>query len=487
MYYSSGNYEAFARPRKPKGVEQKSAYIVGAGLAGLAAAAFLVRDGQMDGRRITIFDAAKLAGGAMDGIKHSETGYRIRGDREQEDHMECLWDLMRSIPSIELEGASVLDEFYWLNKEDPTYSLRRATRNRGEPIPMADKMTLSPQALRELATLAITRDEDLYDKRVSDVVGQEFLDSNFWLFFKTMFAMIPCHSALELKLYLNRFVHMISGMHDLSGITFTRYNQYESFIVPWVKWLEGHGVTFVYDTRVTNVLFDITAQRKVARRIEWLTAGKRGARDLTENDLVFMTIGSPVENSSWGDQHTPAKFDTEIWEGSIWALWRNIAKQHPSFGRPDKFCTNIHDSTQMTATVTFGPGKVADYIQKISQRNPFERDGHFFTGGNLTFRDFRVVDLVERRTAAPLQGTTARRGRQLDHRSLPRQAWQLRAEADVGVHRRGNRPGVALPHGGAGRGDRQPGDLGDLQPLHVAVLCGFLSAASCRRPAGRGA
>src|SRR5208337_1306168 len=167
-----------------------------------------------------------------------------------------------------------------------------------------------------------------------------------------------CHSALELKLYLNRFVHVISGMHDLSGITFTRYNQYESFIVPWVKWLEGHGVTFVYDTRVTNVLFDITANRKAARRIEWLTAGKRGARDLTENDLVFMTIGSPVENSSWGDQHTPAKF-----------------------------CTEIHDSTQMTATVTFGPGKVADYIQKISQRNPFERDGHFFTGGNLTFRD----------------------------------------------------------------------------------------------------
>ena len=227
MYYSSGNYEAFARPRKPKGVDEKSAYIVGAGLAGLAAAAFLVRDGQMDGRRITIFDAAKLPGGAMDGIKHSETGYRIRGDREQEDHMECLWDLMRSIPSIEVEGASVLDEFYWLNKEDPTYSLRRATRNRGEPIPMADKMTLSPQALRELATLAITRDEDLYDKRVSDVVGQEFLDSNFWLFFKTMFAMIPCHSALELKLYLNRFVHVISGMHDLAGITFTRYNQYE--------------------------------------------------------------------------------------------------------------------------------------------------------------------------------------------------------------------------------------------------------------------
>ena len=33
MYYSSGNYEAFARPKKPEGIDKKSAYIVGSGLA----------------------------------------------------------------------------------------------------------------------------------------------------------------------------------------------------------------------------------------------------------------------------------------------------------------------------------------------------------------------------------------------------------------------------------------------------------------------
>jgi oleate hydratase len=46
MYYSSGNYEAFARPRKPDGVETKRAWFVGSGLASLAGAAFLIRDGQ---------------------------------------------------------------------------------------------------------------------------------------------------------------------------------------------------------------------------------------------------------------------------------------------------------------------------------------------------------------------------------------------------------------------------------------------------------
>ena len=37
MYYSSGNYEAFATPKKPEGIDNKSAYVVGTGLAGLAA------------------------------------------------------------------------------------------------------------------------------------------------------------------------------------------------------------------------------------------------------------------------------------------------------------------------------------------------------------------------------------------------------------------------------------------------------------------
>ena len=50
MYYSNENYEAFAKPRKPEGVDEKSAYLVGSGLASLAAACFLVRDGQMKKR-----------------------------------------------------------------------------------------------------------------------------------------------------------------------------------------------------------------------------------------------------------------------------------------------------------------------------------------------------------------------------------------------------------------------------------------------------
>ncbi len=387
MYYSSGNYEAFARPRKPRGVDDKSAYLVGAGLASLAAAAFLIRDGQMDGRRITILEAANLPGGALDGIKHPRKGFLTRGERMLENHMECMWDLWRSIPSLEVENASVLDEFYWLDKDDPNRSLMRTTQNRGEANDTDGKYTLSPKAKRELLKLLLSRNEDLYDKKITDLLGEDFLNSNFWVYWRTMFGFEAWHSALEIKLYFQRFMHHIGTEPNLSAVKFSRYNQYESFVLPLVAWLERHGVTIQHDTRVTNVLFDITAERKLARRIEWIHEGKRGGRGLTENDLVFVTNGSCVENSSWGDHHAPATFDPEIREGSIWALWRNIAKQDPSFGRPDKFCTHADQSTWQSASLTTLDDKIPPYIQKITQRDPFAFNGRSVSGGIVTVRD----------------------------------------------------------------------------------------------------
>jgi len=169
MYYSNGNYEAFARPRKPTGVEDKTAWFVGSGLAALAGAAFLIRDGQMPGKQITILEQQQLPGGALDGIKEPKKGFVIRGGREMEEHFECLWDLYRSIPSLETEGASVLDEFYWLDKDDPNSSLQRATMNRGEDAHTDGLFTLSEQAQKEIVKLFLATREEMENKRIHEV------------------------------------------------------------------------------------------------------------------------------------------------------------------------------------------------------------------------------------------------------------------------------------------------------------------------------
>jgi oleate hydratase len=384
MYYSSGNYEAFARPEKPEGIDQKSAYIVGSGLAALTAACFLVRDGQMKGDRIHIFEKDSLAGGACDGYQYDTIGYVMRGGREMDNHFECMWDLLRSIPSIETEGVSVLDEYYWLNKNDPNYSLMRATVNCGEDSQTNGKFSLTEKGTMEIMKLFFTPDEALYDKRITDVF-QDVLNSNFWLYWRSMFAFEDWHSALEMKLYLKRFIHHIGGLPDFSALRFTKYNQYESLVLPIIKYLESHNVQFHYGVRVLNVEFEIQKERKAAKRIIILQENKQEYLDLTEDDLIFITNGGCVENSTLGDQNHPAVFHTDIKEGGGWDMWRKIAAQDPSFGHPDKFCGNPEQTNWMSATVTTLDNRIPPYVQKICKRDPFS--GKVVTGGIVTVKD----------------------------------------------------------------------------------------------------
>ena len=385
MYYSSGNYEAFSIPKKPEGVDAKSAYLIGSGLAALSAACFLVRDGQMKGEHVHILEKDPIPGGACDGYKYQDIGYVMRGGREMDNHFECMWDLFRSIPSIEDENYTVLDEYYWLNKADPNYSLCRATVNRGQDAHTDGKFGLSDKGAMEILQLFMTPDEKLYDKKITDFFDDDVLNTNFWMYWRTMFAFENWHSALEMKRYLQRYIHHIGGLPDFTALRFTRYNKYESMILPMVKYLESFGVQFHYNTKVVNVAFDCAGGKKQATRIDILRDGLEDCIDLTENDLVFITNGGCVENSTIGSQNTAAPYRPEIKEGGGWDLWRKIAAQDPSFGHPDKFCYDPELSNWMSATITTLDQKIVPYIKRICKRDPFS--GKVVTGGIVTVKD----------------------------------------------------------------------------------------------------
>ncbi|CCY17889.1 putative uncharacterized protein [Eubacterium sp. CAG:786] len=386
MYYSSGNYEAFARPKKPAGVDSKSAYIIGSGLAALTAACYLVRDGQMKGEHVHILEKEQLAGGACDGWKYEDVGYVMRGGREMDNHFEVMWDLFHSIPSIETEGVSVLDEYYWLNKEDPNYSLCRATVNRGEDAHTDGKFDISDKGAMEIMKLFFTPEEDLQDKKITDFFDDEVLNSNFWLYWRTMFAFENWHSALEMKRYIQRYIHHIGGLPDFKALRFTKYNQYESMILPMIKYLESFGVQFHFGVKVVNVRFDCSKpDHKLATRIDVIRDGQEESIGLTENDLVFITNGGCVENSTMGSQNKPAEFRPEIKAGGGWDMWRKIAAQDPAFGNPDKFCGNPELCNWMSATVETLDQRIIPYIKKICKRDPFT--GKVVTGGIVTVKD----------------------------------------------------------------------------------------------------
>ncbi|CAA2159907.1 Oleate hydratase [Methylobacterium brachiatum] len=383
MHYSSGNYEAFVRPRKPEGADNKTAWFVGSGLAGLAGAAFLIRDAGVTGEKISILEELEIPGGALDGLKVPEKGFVIRGGREMEEHFECLWDLYRSIPSLEIEHASVLDEFYRLNTDDPNYSLQRVTQNCGQDVPDKALLTLSGRAQKDLLSVFLAAREELENKRINEVFGEDFLKSNFWLYWRTMFAFEEWHSALEMKLYLHRFIHHIGSLADFSSLKFNRYNQYESMVLPLVKWLKDRGVNFRYGVEVIGVDFDIQPGRKQATHIHWVEKGVAGGIDLGPDDLVFITIGSLTENSDSGDHHTPAMIKDG--PAPAWDLWRRIAAKDGAFGRPDVFGAHIPETKWESATITTLDERIPRYIQKVAKRDPFS--GKVVTGGIVTVKD----------------------------------------------------------------------------------------------------
>ncbi len=368
---------------KPEGVDEKSAYIVGSGLAGLAAAVFLIRDGQMAGERIHILEELPLAGGSLDGIEKPNIGFVTRGGREMENHFECMWDMYRSIPSLEIPGASYLDEFYWLDKDDPNSSNCRLIHQQGTRLPDDSMYTLGKQS-KEIVKLIMKTEESLSDQTIEEFFSDEFFDSYFWAYWATMFAFEKWHSVAEMRRYTMRFIHHIDGLPDFTALKFNKYNQYDSMVKPIIAYLEDNGVDVQFDTVVRNIKMDIKGDKKVAKKLLLTVSGESKSIDLTENDLVFVTNGSITESTSYGSHDQIAKPNKDL--GGSWNLWENLAAQSDDLGHPKVFYKDLPaESWFVSATATISNPLVEPYIERLTKRSL--HDGKVNTGGIITVVD----------------------------------------------------------------------------------------------------
>ncbi|MFW5719172.1 MAG: oleate hydratase, partial [Halanaerobium sp.] len=353
---TNGRLHSLVAARKPEGIEDKKAYLIGTGIASLAAGCFLIRDAHLDGSKITFLEKLDVPGGSLDGQLLQNKGYVARGGREMENHFEVLWDLFSSIPSAEDPEQTVLERLYYQNLDDPNYSNCRITHNQGQRYDNG-KFNLSQKLAKELMEFVNIPDQKLENKAINDVLSEELLNSDYWTYWRTMFAFENWHSALEMKLYMNRFIHHIGGLPDMSMLMFSEHDQYTSFVKPLVKYLKDHGANFKYGVTVDNVEFSISEDKKTAQKI---AARDKDDNDLSielsEDDLVFITNGSMTEDSGYGDDQTPAPFNKETKSEGVWNMWRNIAEQSDEFGKPDKFCTSPEKTNWESCTVTCHDG-----------------------------------------------------------------------------------------------------------------------------------
>ncbi len=351
-------------------------YLVGGGVSALAAAAFLIRDGDIPGRNIVILEQLDRLGGSLDGAGSAKDGYVLRGGRMLESKYVCTFDLFSSIPSLDGSRTVTQEIFDW-NTVMKTASKSRLVRG-GLRID-APEFGLTEAQILNLERVAAEPEALLGKTTIADQFNLSFFETNFWLMWCTTFAFQPWHSAVEFKRYLLRFTHMVAGFNQLRGIMRTVYNQYDSMVRPLLKWLEERGVRFELDTVVTDVVLREEGGSRIVERIAYLRGGRPGEIAIRRNDNVIVTLGSMTEASSLGSMDSAPVLNGKAKNGA-WALWEKIAASTPECGHPSVFADHIDESKWISFTTTMRDPSFFRLIRDFTGNVPGE-------GGLITFAD----------------------------------------------------------------------------------------------------
>ncbi|KAI9730990.1 MAG: hypothetical protein M1834_005451 [Cirrosporium novae-zelandiae] len=377
---SSSSTEHAYLSRSRRDPDQTNVYLVGGGIASLAAATHFIHDAKVPASQIHILESLAVPGGSMDGAGDTSQGYILRGGRMLNYSYGCLYDLLDLIPSLTEPNKTVLKEIQDYNKEHQTNAQARvvASGSNGPERVNVTRMGFSNRDRVDMLKMLYASEKSLGVKKIEDCFRKEFFQTNFWYMWATTFAFNPWHGAVEFRRYLHRFLHEFPRINTLAGIDRTPYNQFDSIILPMTRFLEDKGTDFQYNTRVTGITFSETKPTRPIE-IQMIQSGVPKKVIVKETDLVFVTPGSMTSESSIGTNDTAPCFDPDTSDGT-WALWKNMAEGRPEFGNPSNFCERTQESNWESFTVTsFDPEFLNRYIE-FSHNEPG-------TGALVTFKD----------------------------------------------------------------------------------------------------
>ncbi|WP_286012742.1 oleate hydratase [Pediococcus pentosaceus] len=372
----------------------EKAYMIGTGIANLAAGIYLIRDGGWSGNQITMFGLEKH--GANDGAAVADyeqeygnqslsnnRGYLAKGGRMlNEETYENLWDILRSVPSLDNPGQSVTDDILNFDHAHPTHDVARlmdkknGIRNNGGADDY-NRMQFNNKdryLLSKLMMMPESKEDKLNDISIAEWFAESphIFSTNFWYMWETTFAFKKESSAMELRRYMNRMILEFSRINTLEGVTRTPYNQFESIILPMRKYLADQGVEFINNRKITAFNFKDTPLRDdiIVTGLEYedVESGETGKIEVDENDLVFDINGAITDSSSMGDFNTPVKENMEYAPSA--ALWKQATEHFYNLGNPDKFFNDRAQSEWMSFTVTTNNHYFVNEISRITQQEP---------------------------------------------------------------------------------------------------------------------
>ena len=352
-----------------------NAYLIGGGIASLAAAVFLVRDAEFDPEHIHVFEASDVLGGSLDGSGNPTDGYVIRGGRMFEPHFGCTFDLFDSIPALDRADLSVTEDIRRFTRDVHTSSKCRLMVD-GARV-QAPRFELGLRDKWDLVRLTQTPEHLLAGRTIDSWFAPRFFHSNFWVMWCTMFAFRQWHSLAEMRRYMRRFMHLLPGFNRLEGIYRTRLNQYDSLVVPTVSWLRRKGVNFHLNCGVTDLDFD--DRRSTVRTIRFASAARYDNIDVAPDDRVLVTLGSMTEESALGSMYAPPAPSAAPLGTDAWPLWRRIATKSRYFGRPDAFASDTDATRWLSFTVTMPHARFFEHLHEVTGNAAG-------TGGLVTFK-----------------------------------------------------------------------------------------------------
>lgn len=175
-------------PRNPKSTQ---VWLIGSGIASLAAAVHLIKDAKVLAPNIHILDVHKGSGGGIKSCGDAEKGYTLYAGCLPYFHGKCVEDLLSHVPSTEVPGKSILDTVKDLEREDSIIldgtATTRVLNGSGLGLEIIDARSLhiGSQQRLELLKIILESEKALSGRQIQDFFDETFFRSKFWTLWST--------------------------------------------------------------------------------------------------------------------------------------------------------------------------------------------------------------------------------------------------------------------------------------------------------------
>ncbi|KAF1301813.1 oleate hydratase [Enterococcus sp. JM9B] len=371
-------------------MKKNKAIMIGAGLSNMAAAVYLIQEGRWNGEQITFYsldDHGSNDGAPTETVTdeywnknhpmENQKGYVARGGRmlNYRTYVD-LMDLLDRIPSATESDMTAAEDTRDFDAKHRTFDKARLLEGDkgiidGGHLGLNNKDRI---LLTKLIAMPDSEEEKLDNLSIAEYFKDDphFFETNFWFMWETTFAFRLQSSAQELRRYMHQMIYEFTQIEHLVGVNRTRYNQYESIMLPLINYLKEQGCKIVLDRLVTDWDFkETTMQDEITVTGLKMLNTKTNEEEyvpVDEDTAVIFTNGSITDSATLGDFEHAAPENMDY--GAASSLWKKASDRFYNLGNPDKFFADRNASEWVSFTLTTKNHVLLNEITRITTQVP---------------------------------------------------------------------------------------------------------------------